>query len=145
MTETIEDPILALDDAHEHLSAESEETPPISKEYTFHVDIKSGGTLYSGAFTNRILTVGEKVVVNSAAIRYNQGLPLESLTFDHRELVQAISHMTESFRTKRGSGERKFRGPKWAKNLFDVEDEEVIRVLWNEVQAHEARYFRRDE
>lgn len=107
--------------------------PRDSKEYTFKVNWTSPrGETFAGEFTNRILSFGDrrrKAVLRSQLLA---GQPAISFEFTDRDRETTIAHLKVSL----------VKFPKWAEDLDQLFDEELLYVIWEEVASHEARFFR---
>lgn len=111
--------------------AEVLDDPKTKREYTFQFLFKStSGAEYSGTFTNKILTIGEKTALASYVARLYGGQPYAAIDPDARAISKIIGHMSYSLVKK----------PKWADDLFELDDEELVVKLYEEVAAHEATF-----
>jgi hypothetical protein len=119
----------------------AEDDPKDAIDYTFQFGHKDRrGTSWAGAFTNRILNVGEQQAVSSIAARMAGGVPFEAMDPLSQTLNQAIAHMSVSLTTEDGD----WRCPEWARDLRQLHDQNIIVALWQEVVTHERRFFRLD-
>ncbi|MBO75973.1 MAG: hypothetical protein CME17_00960 [Gemmatimonadetes bacterium] len=111
------------------------EDPKDAEEWSFmfeHKDVR--GKVWSGHFTNKILTLGEQQLVTNTKSRFCGGMPLESIDGGMLALNEAIAHMTFSLQEL----------PSWAEDLRQLRDAAIIFALWEKVRSHETRYFRLD-
>lgn len=105
--------------------------PRLQREYTFPFRFVDGaGRVYEGTFTNKILGRGEKQGVAVLNARFSNGLPQESFAVHDRMLNRAMAHMTFSL----------IQRPKWADNLLDLDDDDLVFALYEEVAQHEERF-----
>lgn len=109
-----------------------EETYPFQFKYE---DAK--GRKFSGSFTNKILTIQEKMARASLEASFAGGFR-DSLDDTQQIVNLAIAHMTFSL-VKRDEQSP----PKWADNLRSLTDENVILALFEEVSAHEGIFHGR--
>ena len=125
------------------LTGESKETsepvdPRDATTFVFkfsHTDAR--GKIWSGKFTNHILTVRQRRLMKITKAQLAGGVPLSALDADAWELNECIAHLAVSL-------DRAADGfPKWAENLEDLYDETIIFKLYTEVASHEARFHRR--
>ena len=131
------------DQVEESVATETKEAkvdgndPKLQKEYTFDFNHEGvDGKRYRGQFTNKILTVRERQLVGLARARLAGGLPRGALDELTEELNLCLAHVSFSL-TPVGDA------PEWAKNLDGIEDFTVLQALYEEVMAHEARFYRR--
>jgi hypothetical protein len=112
--------------------------PKDSKEYTFdfsHTDPR--GKVWTGKFTNRILTVKQRRLMKVTKAQLAGGVPMSALDADIWEMNEMIAHLSVSLvKTAEGF-------PSWAKDLEELYDEEIITKLYGEVASHEATFHRR--
>ena len=133
-------PTLDPDELREELDAQSEQAstpvadPKLARSYTFPFRFKSGPKVYEGTFTNKILTVGERMKVGALFARITGGGAVDSLPSDVTSLARAIAWMTYSL-----EGER----PEWARNLAMLDDDAVIYALFGEVWSHQTTFLGR--
>ena len=124
-------------------AAEPEETltrdPKDSKVWTFQFKYEdSRGKTWEGAFTNKILTVRDRMNSGLLKAKLLGGAPIQSVDAYTDNLLEFVAHMTYSL----------IKRPDWAKNLdqlLENEDADLVAAVYAEVQAHEAYYFRRNE
>lgn len=122
-----------VDAAHDEAEAPKAD-PKAARSYTFAFRFASGPHVYEGTFTNRVLTVGERMKVGALFARITGGVAIESLPTDVTSLARAIAWMTYSL-----EGER----PTWARNLAELADDGVIYALFAEVWSHQATFLGR--
>jgi hypothetical protein len=110
--------------------------PRDSKIYAFDLDFRDKrGKHWQGRFQNKILNVKEKMEAGILKAKLMGGAPIQSVDGFTDSLMEYVSHLTFSLITR----------PEWAKNILDIEDVEVVTSIYQEVSAHEARYFRYGE
>lgn len=108
--------------------------PKLSREYEFDLDYTGPtGRRYRGHFKNHILTIGEHAQVSFMRSRMLGGVPWVSLDENDKALAEMVCHMTQSL-----EGDAK-----WAKNLSDLADVDVVEALYEEVRGHEATFHGR--
>ena len=107
--------------------------PRDSERWTFQFEYKDPrGKVWSGTFTNKILTVAEQQAANALTGRFAGGVPVEALEPGARELNAGLAHMTYSLE----------ESAEWAKDLRALHDTSLVLSLWTKVWSHEAHYFR---
>jgi hypothetical protein len=105
------------------------------RRYVFHFSWTAPrGEKYEGTFINNILTTGDRAEAESLASRFVDGVPWESINPQRRKMVEVLAHLTVSLDME----ER----PPWAKNFGDIIDEDVIALLFQEVDLHEVTFRR---
>lgn len=111
--------------------------PRLQRKYTFPFSYKNQrGDLYTGTFTNEILTIGEKMDVGALESQFNGGQPYDSIEPMTQVINRGIAHMTYSLKTRAN------QSPKgWADNLRKLDDGDLIVALFVEVSGHE-NFFR---
>lgn len=115
------------------------EDPRDSKEYTFefsHTDVR--GKRWFGKFTNRILTIKKRRQVKVLKAQMAGGVSVAALDVEAWEINEMIAHLSVSLDRRSGNI------PKWALDLEDLEDSQIVEKLYVEVASHEARFHRRD-
>lgn len=103
--------------------------PRMLREYTF--DLKHevpSGRVYEGAFTNKILSIGERSRRGLLQARLGGGLADSVLDPLTQEINLMLAHLEFSL-TER---------PDWAKDLENLTDTELLYKIYEEVMAHEA-------
>lgn len=116
---------------------EGKADPKEAVEYTFKFEHKgSTGTMYSGLFTNKVLTVGEKMKVSALFSRLNDGIPVESIPYDQAITNKAIAHLAYSLKEK-----AQMSPANWANNLREMFEVGPILALYEEVASHEATFL----
>lgn len=112
--------------------------PRDSVEYTFEFHYADArGKLWTGKFTNRILTIGQKRAVKVLKAKLSGQVSVASLDADVWELNEILAHLAYSLDTKVPSF------PEWARDLEKLHDEGIVYALWKEVDSHESRFRRR--
>ena len=103
----------------------------LSREFTFDLHYTDRrGKVWDGRFTNQALNFTQIAQVGALMARMQGGLPnasFDEFTLDHNE---KISHLTVSL-TKR---------PKWAADLGDLFDKDLLDEIYKEVSLHEATF-----
>lgn len=106
--------------------------PKVNETYSFTVNVYGGdGKLVegSGAFTNRILTIQERVDLGLAASKIVRHLPWQVLDPDTQETVLIGAHLTLSLSERPDKFDvSKIRNPR------------LLSRVWQEVEAHEATF-----
>jgi len=118
---------------------DTSEDPKAGKEYTFsfsHTDPR--GKLWAGKFTNRILTVKQRRIVKITKAQLAGNVPMHALDADIWEMNEMVAHLSISL----NRNAKDF--PKWALDLEDLYDEQIIVKLYAEVDSHESTFRRRD-
>lgn len=95
------------------------------------------GTPFSGTFTNKILSIGEKQAVSVMKARLAGGMSYDAIDPDMRVVNEAVAHMAFSLETE--------NRPTWAEDLRKVKDIALIIALYDKVSSHETRFFRYDQ
>lgn len=100
--------------------------------YTFKLNWKSGtGKVWTGEFTNRVLTIKDRRLMGIMRSRLAGGLSLDSLDALTAEINLILAHLSFSLE----------RRPKWAEKLEDLHDPELLRAIYKEVSAHEEIFL----
>lgn len=108
----------------------------LQEVYTFQFAFTSRrGKKFEGSFTNHILSGMDKIQVGVMCARLSQGQPFEALPVETQILLRRLAHLEYSL--ARGKELR----PKWADDLGQIKDDELIEALYQEVLDHE-RIFR---
>ena len=116
--------------------AKNEPDPRDNEEYTFFFEHTTRrGEVFSGKFTNHILTLEETQQVHVLKARMLQSMPVGSISEDMLATSQILAHMSISLSHK----------VDWAKDLRSLRDPGIVWKLWAKVEDHEARYFRMDK
>lgn len=103
------------------------------ERYTFNFSWTDGrGRVWSGEFTNRILTMAEREEVGVMRVRLQAGYPLESFDALTVNLNLSIAHMLTSLDSKR---------PKWSEDIRLIKDIMLVQALYEEVASHETIFF----
>lgn len=116
--------------------AEAEEFPAelCKPEATFTIDYTSpAGKRYYGEFTNRILTVGQKIKVDVVRARRMLGAPREAMTDSIMGLLLMVTWMEESLVSR----------PKWAEDLLSIREEVLVESAFEKIAEHERCFHRR--
>lgn len=127
----------AVDAARRPADAVQHEPQPTAdarckNRYTFDIDhTQPNGTRYTGRFTNKILTLGEKITVGITRARLQMGVPLDAITTDTYNLLFMTTSLQQSLVER----------PKWAEDLLSLESEDLVRAIFDQCDAHE-RIFR---
>lgn len=114
-----------------------EADPRNEKSYTFafrYTDQRN--RVIVGTFTNKILSMYERSRVAVMSAQLGGGLPASALEPVAAERNYVLAFMTFSLDPKR---------PDWAKDLLQIDDENLLYALWKEVCSHEQFYFRGSE
>ena len=115
-------------------ASSNEPDPRDNEEWTFQFSwTDNRGKTWAGAFTSKILTLGDTQAVANLQSRFAGGAPWESLTPDARAMNLMIAQLTFAL-TKR---------PTWAESLRELHDPMIVYQLFERVVSHETRYFRR--
>lgn len=105
--------------------------PKAQPEYTFQLNWKDGrGKVWTGEFTDKILTIGERQMVGALRARFSN-TPMDRLDALTVHVNMMIAHMTFSL-TKRAE---------WAKDLRELHNVDLIQAIYDEVASHEATFF----
>lgn len=136
---------LSTDDLKEEVKAAEdqavpkEDDPKLKPVYTFNIEwTDPTGHVWSGKFTNKILTVGERQSAGSMRARMSGGMPENSLDALTSELNLITSHMAYSL----GAVEDR---PAWAKDLRELSYPKLVQAIYREVQSHETRFHGLEE
>lgn len=106
--------------------------PRGEKKYTFNLEFKDArGKVWSGQFTNKILSIHERQQVGVMRSMLGAGQPLVSLDALTAELNLIVSHMTYSLVEK----------PDWAVNLRSLENPRLLQAIYEEVDSHESFFL----
>jgi hypothetical protein len=124
--------ILQIEDS----GSEDKTNSPRNREYTFTFRwVAPRGHVYDGPFTNRILDQGQKTEASALAAKLRDGMPFESVEPYRARLQEELAWMTVSLIDK----------PDWASNLASIIDDDVLVLLWKEVDNHEEIFRRPPE
>lgn len=108
----------------------------LQPEATFTVNYTNQrGKVYSGQFTNRILTVGQKIKVDVIRARRMMNASRDAMTDNIAGLLLMVSWMEESLKSR----------PKWAENFWDIYDQEAVEAVFQHVASHERCFHGRDQ
>lgn len=122
---------LAGENYEEQQEKESSD-PRLNEKYSFELNFKDRrGKIWSGRFTNKILTIQEQFNVNYALSSLTGKVPIDSIQKDILITAQRISHLMISLIEK----------PDWAKDLTQLKTIDVIDAIYQEVDSHEAIFF----
>lgn len=107
----------------------------LQREYTFQLDYVDGrGHHWKGTFTNRVLTIAQRMKVGVVRGRRQLGVPLEALMSSTIEIIYMVSWLEESL-----IGDR----PKWSSDLMNLTDESILQAIFEEVSLHENTFHGR--
>lgn len=108
--------------------------PIVGKIKPFHIEHTSpDGTVYSGDFTNRIRTIGDKIaigVLKGKLLTSDPPISLDIIDADTQWLVHRIAHMMCTLTVR----------PDWFQDIIGITDEGLIDAVFTEVAAHEAMF-----
>lgn len=111
----------------EEIAADLDE-PRLKKEWSFHFHYKDPiGRVWDGDFTNRILSLDDINRVGTIRAGSCNYAPLASLDMATLANSEQLAHLTVSL----------VKRPKWAANLGELLDPEVLNRLYQEVSSHE--------
>jgi hypothetical protein len=116
--------------------------PKLQRDYTFpfkYVDAR--GKMWSGMFTNRILSITDLAVVGAMAARMTGGMPAASLDPVTADLNYKAAYMAKSLVKRPSEGDPNH----WSKDLGELTDILVLDALWQEVTSHEATFHGRQQ
>jgi len=106
--------------------------PRSQKEYTFQFRYESpNGKVWTGQFTNKILSIAEQQAVGVARAKFGGGMPYESLDPLSREINMITAHMSFSL----------IKWPDWAEDLRAILEIPLLQALYTEVASHEATFL----
>ena len=112
-------------------------TDKSKKDYTFFFRYETKrGKVYEGQFTNHILTNDQKWAMEGIVSRVFDCVPLNTISPVARYIAHCAVHLDMSLDKER---------PKWAENLGNLTDEDVVTMLYREVTTHEDIFFGREE
>lgn len=132
--EKIKEELSGSQSAEQQLDAASD--PRLSEDYGFSFSYVNGrGKAIVGDFVNRILNTSGHLQVAAIRSKLTGGVPVTSLTQMEFEEAHQIAHMTLSL----------IQRPKWARNLGELRDRELIAKLYEEVNLHEATFHGREQ
>lgn len=115
---------------------EPDNNSPRNREWVFNFRFATPrGHVYEGPFRNRILNQGEKIEASAMAAKLRDGMPYESVSPYQARMQEQLAWMQISLIDK----------PDWAENLANVIDDDVIVLLWKEVDQHEEIFRRPPE
>lgn len=107
--------------------------PRDQDEWTFQFSwTDPRGKVWSGTFTNSILTMGEQQAVAALIARCTANAPWDAIIPDVQFTLRAVAHMSFSLKSD----------APWAKDLRKLKDPALVLALWGKVASHETRYFR---
>lgn len=118
--------------------AEQHKDPKAQPEYTFEIDMVESGTgrRRKGKFKNHALNLGQKRAVGVMQAQLSGGVPWASLSPFDQDLIMTLAHLQVSL-------DRKVR-PKWARNLEELYDQDLLDAIYEEVADHEATFHGRE-
>lgn len=106
--------------------------PRGEKKYMFTLEHRDArGKVWTGQFTNKILSIHERQQVGAMRSMLGAGQPIQSLDALTIELNLMVAHMTYSLVEK----------PDWAENLRSLEDPSVLQAIYTEVDSHESFFL----
>ena len=112
--------------------------PKDSEKYTFDFNYKDArGKIWSGKFTNRILTVGQKRQLKVLKAQLSGEVSVQALDNDVWLINEWIAHLSISL-------EQNKIFPSWAKDFEALYDKRIIGALYEEVDSHESTFHRRE-
>ena len=98
----------------------------------FTLDYTDGrGYHWTGAFTNQILTIGQRATVGLTRSRMSGGVPLDTIDDATLTMLEMQAHLAVSL----------MDAPEWAANLSKIRDLGVLGAIYTEVAAHEATFW----
>lgn len=109
-----------------------ETSPKSQREYTFDFNWKDPhGKVWSGKFTNRIPDIRTRQLIGALRSQLGNNLPAESLDLATTEMNLIIAHLTFSL----------VKQPKWAEDLGELFDFQLLQAIYTEVATHEATFL----
>lgn len=109
--------------------------PREKNRYSFDFEFKGPrGVITRGRFTNKILSIGEKISVGTMRARLQMGVSLDAMDVETYNMLFRVTWLQQSLVEK----------PKWAEDLLALESEVLVAELFKKVDSHE-RYFRGEE
>lgn len=111
--------------------------PRLQREYVFPFRFETKTRVLEGTFTNRILTVRDRMRSGILAGELLGGVRFETLPPTAQQLAVMVAWMTFSLQ-KEGR-------PDWAKDLAQIDDDLLIYALYGEVWAHQATFLGRPD
>lgn len=106
--------------------------PREKKLYSFDIEHKGArGQITKGRFTNKILSIGEKISVGTMRARLQMGVSLDAMDVDTYNMLFRVTWMQQSLTEK----------PAWANDLLALESEGLVAAIFDKVDSHE-RFFR---
>ncbi len=112
------------------LDAKDDVDPKSKREYTFPLHLENNQGTFSGSFTTKILTAGDKEMVGVMRTRLANGLAYDALDPYTQEINLIIAHLTFCLVKK----------PAWANDLQKIEDGRILQEIYQEVASHEATF-----
>jgi len=104
------------------------------RDHTFSYRWKApNGEVYDTrdeAFTSRYLNNGREMEVSRRAAHLRGGQPVEAFTVDRHMFIEWTAYLDVALVER----------PKWAKDLGDLDHDEVITHLYEEVADHRATF-----
>lgn len=105
--------------------------PRGSETYTFSIDMTDGaGVRRTGEFTNKILTIEQRMTVSLLIAKLSRNTPWEAIDDEGRNLLEMVAHLTISLAAK----------PSWFA-LDTLTNIRLLNAVFAEVAGHEA-FFR---
>lgn len=93
------------------------------------------GKVFRGSFTNKVLTVGEKIKVDVVRARRLMNAPKEAMSDNISGLLLMVSWMEESLK----------KTPPWFKDIWNIHDEGIVEAVFVKCAAHERCFHGRAE
>lgn len=122
----------------EEQAAESEDLddPRLQEEYTFRFHYVDGRKrVHRGEFTNKVLSIRDRQAVGALQAQWQLGYSHSGYDPEISAMNYVLAHMAVSLSPGTGA--------EWAKDLRGLRDVDLIQKLYEEVQAHEARFHGR--
>ena len=117
-------------------SEEKSQAPRVGRTKKFQIRHEtSDGSILIGEFTNKILTISDRIAIGGLMARMAGGVSYESLDPATRQLAEVVSHLQCSLKEK----------PSWFGDLLGEEDMVLIEKIWEEVASHEAMFREQQE
>lgn len=107
---------------------EDPDDPRGEVEYPFELSyIDARGKVWRGSFVDKILTIGDRQLVELARARCHGGMSMESFSQEAVERNLMLAHLLYSLVKK----------PKWAETLRDLHDPGILRAIYGHAAEHE--------
>lgn len=122
------------DDKNDEAAEDVKEDPRMQLEYSFDFTWTSGaGKKFKGRFTNKVLTLGQKMKVGVVRGRRQAGTPIDCLSPMVIELIYILTWLEESLTHR----------PPWAQDLQSLHDEELVQAIFDQIAEHERIFHGR--